>query len=56
MPNENRNVEYERVLTTANEAKDRLNEIAYKLEELGKKGKAKSCRTLIYKIEEWQNR
>lgn len=52
----NNDAEYERVLAMANEAKDRLSEIAYKLEELGKNGKAKSCRTLIYKIEEWQNR
>ena len=48
--------EYQRILTEANEAKDRLYQVAQKLDEIGKHRKAKSCMTLIYMIEEWQNR
>ena len=48
--------EYPRILMEANEAKDRLQQVAQKLDEIGKHRKAKSCMTLIYMIEEWQNR
>ena len=48
--------EYPRILMEANEAKDRLYQVAQKLDEIGKHRKAKSCMTLIYMIEEWQNR
>lgn len=48
--------EYNRVIAEANEAKERLNRVAEKLEELGYSRKAKSCMTLIYNIEEWQRR
>jgi len=44
------------LLMEANEAKDRLARIAEKLEEAGYKRKASSCMTLVYNIEEWQNR
>ena len=44
------------LLMAANEAKDRLARIAEKLEEAGYKRKASSCMTLVYNIEEWQNR
>lgn len=47
--------EIERAIAEANEAKDRLMRIAWKLEELGAERKAKSCMTLVYKIETWQN-
>ena len=47
--------EYQRILMKANEAKDRLYQVAQKLDEIGKHHKAKSCMTLIYMIEEWQN-
>lgn len=45
-----------RLLTEANEAKERLARIAEKLEEAGYNRKAKSCMTLVYQIETWQNR
>ena len=45
-----------RLLNEANEAKNRLANLAYKLEEAGYNRKAKSCMTLVYQIEEWQNR
>lgn len=48
--------EKRRALSEANEAKNRLAQIANKLEELGYARKAKSCMTLVYQIEEWQNR
>lgn len=48
--------EKRRALLEANEAKNRLAQIANKLEELGYARKAKSCMTLVYQIEEWQNR
>lgn len=48
--------EYKRIISEANEAKDRLYQVASKLEQLGYIRKAKSCMTLIYKIEEWQNK
>lgn len=47
--------EYNRAIDEANEAKDRLASIAEKLFELGFERKAKSCMTLVYKIESWQN-
>jgi len=47
---------YERLIEEANEAKDRLARVAEKLEEAGFHRKANSCMTLVYKIEEWQNR
>lgn len=48
--------EIERAISEANEAKDRLNRVAEKLEELGATRKARSCMNLVYSIEEWQNR
>lgn len=48
--------EYEHLLLEANEAKDRLARIADKLDEMGKSRKARSCMTLVYRIEEWQHR
>ena len=48
--------EFERCMDMANEAKDRLAEIAERLEEAGYIRKAKSCMNLIYAIEAWQNR
>lgn len=48
--------EFDRCMDMANEAKDRLAEIAERLEEAGYIRKAKSCMTLVYMIEEWQNR
>lgn len=48
--------EIERAIAEANEAKDRLARVADKLEELGASRKAKSCMSLVYSIEEWQNR
>lgn len=48
--------ELQRLLNEANEAKDRLYRLAVKLEETGYARKAKSCMTLVYKIEEWQNK
>ena len=45
-----------RLLTEANEAKERLARIAEKLEEAGYNRKASSCMTLVYRIEEWQRR
>lgn len=48
--------EYERILSEANQAKDRLYNVAEQLREIGKIRKANSLMTLIYNIEEWQNR
>lgn len=48
--------EIERAIAEANEAKDRLYRVAEKLEALGATRKAKSCMTLVYKIEDWQNK
>lgn len=48
--------EYENCIDMANQAKDRLAEIADRLEEAGYIRKARSCMTLVYLIEEWQNR
>lgn len=45
-----------RILNDANSAKDRLAQLADKLMEKGYYRKAQSCMTLVYKIEEWQNR
>ena len=51
-----REARYNRLLSEANQAKDRLWQIASELDELGYHRKAKSCRTLVCSIEEWQNR
>lgn len=48
--------EFDRLLSEANEAKDRLARIADKLEEAGYVRKAKSCMRLVYDIYEWQHR
>lgn len=48
--------ERERLIVSANEAKERLDSIAYQLEELGYVRKAKSLMTIVYRIEEWQNK
>lgn len=48
--------ELRRLLNEANEAKDRLARIATKLAVKGYTRKAKSCMTIVYRIEEWQNR
>ena len=48
--------EFERCMKMANEAKDRLADIAERLEEAGFIRKAKSCMNLVYLIEAWQNR
>lgn len=45
-----------RLLENANAAKDRLAQLAERLAEKGYHRKAQSCMTLVYKIEEWQNR
>lgn len=44
-----------KILSEANQAKERLAQIADELEELGYTRKARSCMTLVYKIEAWQN-
>lgn len=43
-------------MNDVNQAKDRLNEVYYKLLAAGFERKANSCFNLILKIEEWQNR
>lgn len=48
--------EFDRCMNDANEAKDRLAEIAERLEEAGFIRKAKSAMNLVYLIEKWQNR
>ena len=48
--------ELQRCLNMANEAKERLAEIAERLEEAGFMRKAKSAMNLVYKIEEWQRK
>lgn len=48
--------EFDRLMGEANEAKDRLADIAERLEEAGYIRKARSCMNLVYLIEEWQNR
>ena len=48
--------EIKRLIGEANEAKERLYQISERLEELGQHRKAKSAMTLVYSIEEWQNR
>ena len=53
------NKDYEKlndILYRANVAKDRLYRVAEDLREAGFDRKADSCMTLVYKIEEWQNR
>ena len=56
MNKEDREREKERIMSEANQAKDRLYHIAQRLESLGYKRKAASCMTLVYNIEVWQNR
>ena len=48
--------EFKQCVDMANEAKDRLAEIADRLEDAGYIRKAKSCMNLVYAIEKWQNR
>ena len=48
--------EFKRCMEMANEAKDRLADIAERLEVAGYIRKAKSCMNLVYAIEYWQNR
>lgn len=50
------NAEFLRLLSEANEAKDRLARLSDKLEEAGYHRKAKSCMSLVWAIETWQNR
>lgn len=45
-----------RLQNDANNAKERLMEICYKLEEAGFIRQAKSLDTIICKLEEWQNK
>lgn len=47
--------EYERIVAEANAAKERLSQVAEKLEEIGARRKAKSCRRLAWNIEVWQH-
>lgn len=47
--------EFDRCMDMANAAKDRIAEIAERLENAGYTRKAKSAMTLVFKIEEWQN-
>lgn len=55
MKKEEREREKARAIGEANEAKNRLYQIAQRLESLGYKRKAASCMTIIYNIEKWQN-
>ena len=48
--------ELHRIICEANEAKERLYNVALKLEEAGYIQKAKSAKTLVYSIEAWQRR
>lgn len=48
--------EFKRCMDMANQAKDRLAEIAERLEEAGFMRKARSAMNLVYEIEAWQNR
>lgn len=48
--------EFHCLMEDANEAKDCLANIASALESAGYHRKAKSAMTLVYAIEEWQNR
>ena len=45
-----------RLLAEADAAKNRLVQVAEKLNEAGYGRKAESCMTLVYRIEEWQSR
>ena len=51
-----RDAEMKKILADVNAAKERLAQVAEKLEEAGFIRKAKSCMSLVYQIEEWQNR
>ena len=48
--------EIERLKDSANSAKDRLIEIAWKLEDQGARREARSLCTIIEKLELWQNK
>ena len=48
--------EFEECMDDVNEVKDRLADIAERLEEAGYVRKAKSAMNLVYTIEAWQNR
>lgn len=48
--------QFERLLCEANQAKERLATLSEKLMDAGYIRKSKSCVTLVYQIEEWQNR
>ena len=48
--------EIERLKASANTAKSRLMEIAWKLEEEGARREARSLETIIEKLEIWQNK
>jgi hypothetical protein len=52
----NKTEELKQIIIKANGAKDRLYEMVCELKEAGYNQKAKSLMTLIYKIEEWQNK
>lgn len=49
-------LEYNRLINEANEAKERLARLAEKLIEAGFIRKGKSLLTLAYKVEEWQQK
>lgn len=55
MNKEEKQIEYNRIVAEADQAKDRLYYMVGKLEELGYTRKAKSLMNLVYKIEYWQN-
>lgn len=46
----------DRILSEANKAKEILRQVAQKLDNEGYSRKARTCITLLYKIEEWQNK
>ena len=48
--------EFRRLVDAANDAKERLAEISYRLEELGYAQKANSAMRLCWSVEEWQRR
>ncbi len=57
MTNKKNEEAYRRLITNeANKAKESLARLSYELDELGYHRKAASAMTLVYRIEEWQNR
>jgi len=56
MTTEEKLKEIMRLKSEANTAKNRLGDIAGRLEELGAVRESKSLMTLIYKIEAWQHK